>query len=207
MQFIVKTTPEEVQRARKWWDQLELQWKMAYNEAVFGQGPTIEPPTDDHLMFLLVGVDVLRMAGPLAPNPNITTPLTNLSGLIPLYNLTYLSITNMHLTSIEELKPFTKLQHLFIVNNQITSLKGIENLTELKEIYAQANELTHIDEVKKLTKLETFYCSYNKLQNLDGITEQHEDKLNQFFVLPNETLKDKDILRIENRIGIKCRRG
>ena len=192
MQFYVKTTPDEVKRARKWWDQLEMQWKMAYNEAVFGKGPTLEPPSDDHLMLLLVGVDVLRFAGPLAPNPNVTTPLTNLSGLIPLYNLSYLSITHMELTSIAELKHFTKLQHLFIVNNKIKSLKGIENLTGLINLYAQSNELEHIDEVKKLTKLENFYCSYNKLKNLNGITEKHEENLRGFYPLPNETLRDRD---------------
>lgn len=207
MQIIVKTASEELLRARKWWNDLEMQWKMAYNEAVFGAGPTLAPPADDQLMMLLIGVDTLRLAGPMAFNSNVSTPLTNLSGLLPLYNLKYLSITHMNLREVRSLRHFTKLEHLFILNNKIKSLKGIENLTGLVDLYAQVNELEHIDEVKNLTNLKTFYCCYNPLKNLNGITEKHTDTLNGFFPLPNETLRDKDILRIENQVGIKCRRG
>ena len=64
MQFIIKSTPEEVLRARSWWNNLEVQWKFAFNEALFGKGPVLEPPSDDHMMFLLVGIDTIRMAGP-----------------------------------------------------------------------------------------------------------------------------------------------
>lgn len=81
MNIIIKTTPDELKRARKWWQDLELQWKMAYNEAVYGKGPVLEPPKDEEMMLLLIQVDTLRLADPLAINPNISTPLTNLEAL------------------------------------------------------------------------------------------------------------------------------
>jgi Leucine-rich repeat (LRR) protein len=207
MHFIVKTTPKELQRARKWWDDLEMQWKMAYNEAVFGVGPTLEPPADDPLMMLLVGVDTLRLAGPMAFNPNVSTPLTNLSGLVPLYNLKYLSLTHMKVTEVKLLKHFTKLEHLFIQENQIQSLEGIEPLIQLKELYAQHNQITDLKPISKLTNLETLYISNNQLTSLEGITPAHEEKLRKCYALPNEQIRDREILRVQNEVGIICRRG
>lgn len=207
MQFIVKTSPEELQRARQWWQDLEMQWKMAYNEVLFAKGPTIEPPKDDELMLLLLQVDTLRFAGPMAANPNMTTRLTNLSGLIPLYHLFYLSLSDSDITSLEPLKRHTKLEHLFLYNNKITSLKGIEDMTKLKDLYVQNNELTDIEPVRKLTNLESFYCSGNQLTSLKGMTKQHAAQRVKFYVLPNDKLKDKDILKVEDKLGIKCRKG
>ena len=207
MQFIVKTTPEELQRARKWWQDLEMQWKFAYNEAIFGKGQSVEPPTDDELMILLIRADTLRFAGPMAANPNMTTKLTNLSGLIPLYHLFYLSLSDCDITSLEGLKQHTKIEHLFLYNNKITSLKGIEGMTKLKDLYVQNNELTDIETVRNLTNLETFYCSGNQLTSLKGMTKKHAAKRIKLYALPNDNLKDKNILKIENKLGIKCRKG
>lgn len=207
MQFIIKTAPEELRRARKWWMDLEMQWKFAYNEAIFGKGPTIEPPKDDELMILLVRADTLRFAGPMAVQPNLSTKLTNLSGLIPLYHLFYLSLSDCDITSLEPLVRHTKIEHLFLYNNKIKSLKGIEGMTNLKDLYVQNNELTDIKAVKKLTKLETFYCSSNQLTSLKGMTKHHAANRIKFYVLPNEELMDKDIIKMENKLGIKCRKG
>jgi len=207
MNFIIKTTPEELQRARKWWQDLEMQWKMAYNEAVFGTGPTVEPPKDDLLMFLLTQVDVLRFAGPLAMNPNMTTVLTNLSGLIPLYNLRYLSITNMQIESLQPLAQFTKLEHLFCNENKIKSLDGIQGLQNLKELYAQSNQITDLSPIKKLTQLKTIYIHSNQIKTVEGLTTKHGDHLKAFYVLPNENLPDREILRVQNELGIICRKG
>ncbi len=207
MQFIIKTTPAELQRAKKWWQDLEMQWKMAYNEATFGKGPTLEPPKDDELMVLLIQADTLRFAGPMAIHPNITTPLTNLSGLIPLYHLTYLSITNMYLTGLKELAPFTKMKHLFVYENRLNSLEGIEQMTELENLYVQGNELTDLTPIKNLTKLETLYVTNNKFTKINGLTEKHADKIKKFYVQPNDNLPDKEIIRVQNELGIICRNG
>lgn len=207
MKFIIKTTPEEVLRAQKWWKDLEMQWKMAYNEAAYNKGPVLEPPTDEELMLLLIQVDTLRFAGPLAINPNVSTPLTNLSGLIPLYHLRYLSISNMHITSLKPLSRFTKIEHLFVYENRLTSLEGIENMRELKDLYAQDNEITDLSPIKKLTKLETLYLTKNKLTRINGLSKHHAAKMKKFYIIPNDHLPDKEIIRVQNKLGIICKTG
>ncbi len=207
MNFIIKTTPEELQRARKWWQDLEMLWKFAYNEAVYGKGPTIEPPSDDELMLLLVQIDTLRFAGPMAMNPNISHPLKNLSGLIPLYQLRYLSLTDMEIASIKELQRFTKMEHLFMYNNKIQSLEGIEGMKNLKDLYVQNNEITDIRPIRDLTNLETIYVSGNKLTSLKGLRSKHAKRLKKFYVMPNDHLPDKAIIDTQNKKGIICRTG
>lgn len=207
MQFIVHTTPEELQRARQWWQDLEGQWKMAYNETAFGKGPTLEPPHDDELMLLLLQVDTLRFAGPLAPHPNMSTTLTNLSGLIPLYHLRFLSLSHHQITDLQPLQRFTNMRHLFLYNNQLKSLRGIEKMSELEDLYVQHNQLTSIEPLRRLTSLKTVYVSSNCLTDLKGITKAHAQHLKKFYVQPNDDLPDREIIRIQNEIGILCRMG
>lgn len=207
MQIIVKTAPEELLRAKKWWKDLEAQWQMAYNETVFGKGPVFEVPHDDALMMLLIRADTLRFAGPFAQSPNMTTILTNLSGLIPLYHLHYLSISNMHLKDLKELKQHTKIEHLFVYENKLESLEGIENMKNLKDLYFQSNQISSLKPLKKLTNLETIYASNNKITDFNGITEKHGDKVRNFYGIPNDGIRDKDVIKFQNSIGIVCRKG
>lgn len=207
MQFIVKTTPEELLRARQWWKDLEMQWKLAYNEAVFGKGPSVEPPKDDELMILLIRADALRFAGPLAAHPNMTTTLTNLSGLIPLYHLTYLSISNMQITSLEPLQRFTRMKHLFVYENKLTSLRGIENMPGLEELYAQSNEIEDLLPITRLTNLKTLYVNRNKLKSGNGLTESHGNTMKNLFILPNDDMPQREVIRIQNEIGLICRQA
>lgn len=207
MQIIIKTTPEELLRARQWWQNLELQWKTAYNEAVFQKGPVIEPPKDDEMMMLLLRADALRFAGPLAIQPNVSIVLTNLSGLIPLYHLTYLSVTNMRFPHIRELARFTRMRNLFLYDNRIESLEGIENMPHLEELYVQNNRIKDLSPIKGLTNLNTLYASRNLIKTLNGLTTKHAAKMKRCYVLPNEDLPDKEIIRVQNRLGILCRQG
>jgi len=207
MQFIVKTTPEELLRAQKWWKDLEGQWKLAYNEAVFGKGPTLEPPHDDALMILFIKADTLRFAGPLAAHPNMTTVLTNLSGLIPLYHLTYLSISNMRITSLKPLQRFTKMKHLFVYENKLTSLQGIENMLELENLYAQNNMIHNILPIANLTKLKTLYVNGNQLHTAEGLTLAHEKHMKNLYILPNDNLSQREIIRIQNELGMLCKKA
>lgn len=207
MHIIIKTAPGEVKRARKWWSELEGQWKMAYNETIFGNGPTLEPPKDEALMMLLIQVDTLRFAGPFAVNPNTSVKLTNLSGLIPLYQLRYLSISNMHIESLEELKNHTQLEHLFVYENRLKSLKGIEGMSNLKELFFQTNHVEDLKPLKKLHKLETVYANYNEITSLAGITQKHTRCMKSLYVLPNDKLQDREIIRVQNELGILCKKS
>lgn len=207
MSIIVKHVPQDVQRAWTWWHNLEIQWKMAYNEAVFGKDPTMEPPKEDELMLFALGVKNLRFAGPLAPNPNMTTQVDNLSGLRKITKINFLSISHTNITSLHELRKHVNLEHLFVYNNKLTSLKGIENMKKLKELYFQCNEITDLKPLKGLKKLETIYASDNKLTSFDGITEKHADTIKKLHILPNEGLKDRDIIKFQNTMGIICHKG
>ncbi|MCB0602176.1 MAG: leucine-rich repeat domain-containing protein [Saprospiraceae bacterium] len=207
MHFIIKTTPEELIRARNWWLDLEIQWKMAYNEAVYGKGPTLEPPQDEELMILLLQIDTLRFAGPSAAHPNMSTVLTNLSGLIPLYHLSYLSISNMDISSLAPLQQFTRMKHLFAFENKLTSLQGIEGMKELESLYVQNNAISDLIPISNLLNIKTLYVNGNKLKDARGITENHVPSLENLFILPNNDLPQKEILRIQNELGLICRRG
>lgn len=207
MQFIIKSTPEEVLRARSWWNNLEVQWKFAFNEALFGKGPVLEPPSDDHMMFLLVGIDTIRMAGPGAMHPNVSMALTNLSGLIPLYNLVNLSITNMRISAITELARFTKIEHLYLYDNQITSLQGIESMKNLKSLYLQNNEISDIGLISELKNLEVIYLTKNKIKSLKNFLPAKLTHLKKFYIQPNEQLPDKELIQFQNKHGIICRQG
>lgn len=206
-QIIIKTAPEELLRAKSWWKELETQWQLAYNEAVFAKGPIFEPPHDDELIHLLVRADTLRFAGALAQNPNMTTILTNLSGLIPLYNLKYLSISNMNFKNLKELKRHTKLEHLFVYENQLESLEGIEDMQNLKSLYFQSNKIERLKPIEKLTKLETIHAANNKISDLNGITEKHADSIRNFYGIPNDGIRDRDIIKFQNSTGIICKKG
>jgi len=207
MNIIIKTKPGEVQRAQKWWDDLEMQWKFAYNEAVFGKGPVIEPPREDELMLLLIQVDTLRFAGPMAINPNLSFELDNLSGLVPLYQLRYLSVSNMKFTSLEPLKRHVNLEHLFVYENKLTSLHGIEKMVKLKDLYCQSNQIKSLAPIKKLYQLETIYANGNQLEQIDGLNKKHKAQLKNLYILPNDQLRDEEILRVQNELRIICKKG
>lgn len=207
MHIIVKAEAQELQRARQWWQQLETQWKQAYNEAVFSRGPTLEPPQDDALMILLVRADTLRFAGPLAPQPNLSTRLTNLSGLVPLYHLRYLSISHTRIRSVAELRRHVQLEHLFLYDNELDSLAGLEGMQQLRVLYVQNNRLRDIDPLRQLTQLEHLYVSGNALQNLDGLSPGHSEQLKKFYLWPNDELPSSEVVRLQNECGIYCRYG
>ncbi len=207
MHIHVKKDPKELLQAKQWWGKLEMQWKMAFNEAVFKKGATLEIPTDDELMVFLIMVDTLRLSGPGAQYPNMSFQLTNLSGLKGLLRLKFLSITNMNLTSLKALSFHTNLQHLFVNNNKITSLNGIENMTQLVDLYIQGNEITDLTPIKKLTQLKTIYATNNKLTTINGFTDVHADVIEKFYVIPNKELRDKEVIKFQNTYGIICHKG
>ncbi len=190
-------------KRKKWWYALETQWKKAFNQAVLHKEPSDELPTDDELLDLAT-VSVMRFAGPTSPAPSISFELTNLSGITELTNLEILVAIFCKLTSMEEVAKLTKLNSLFVYENQITSMRGVENLRSLKELYVNVNQISSIKEIRYLLHLETFYCTNNAITSLEGLTEKHSDKLTRFFCLPNDALHQREILRTERELGIRC---
>ncbi len=191
---------------QRWWLELEDQWKKAFNEVVLNKGAVSSTPTSEELE-VIVTSPVLRFAGPRADFPNMSFELTNLSGIKGLPNLEILVAIFHQIKSIRELASLPKLKSLFLNNNLIESLKGIEELDKMEMLYVNVNQIESIEEVKQLTNLKEFYCNYNRLSSLKGINLKHEGTLKKFFPLPNDDLSFREVQRVEQKIGIKCREG
>lgn len=191
---------------KEWWDSLESQWKKAFNEAVLGNGPIENRPTRTE-MESIHNATALRFAGPKAPYPNMTFELTNTAGLAQLSKVETLVLIFHQIQELGDLSHMQGLTGLFVNNCQLQSLAGIENLSNLSLLYASANEIKDIKPIKKLTNLSDFQFPYNKIVSLEGITNKHTSNMKNFVCLPNDDLPDRDIIKVENRLGIRCKRG
>ena len=191
---------------KEWWDSLESQWKKAFNEAVLGNGPIEKRPTRTEMESIHAGA-ALRFAGPKAPYPNMTFELTNLSGLAKIEKVETLVVIFHPIHQIGSLSHMTMLTGLFVNNCQLQSLEGIEELRNLQMLYASVNEIKNIKPIKQLTNLVDLQFPYNKISSLEGITNKHVAKMKNFVCLPNEDLPDREIIKVENRLGIRCKRG
>jgi len=204
---LAKTAPAEILRARQWWVGLEEQWKQAMNEATLGRGATLEVPSDEDLLLLRYQLDNLRFAGPDAQSSNLSIRLTNLSGVAALDHISFLSVTNCAIEGVEELVGHEALKHLYLYENALTSLEGIEGLTGMEELFVQHNKLTDLTPLRKLTNLKTLYASRNELASLEGLHEGHSDQLKRCFLLPNENLSQREIIRLQNEAFILVKTG
>jgi hypothetical protein len=200
-------THEVLQLAHQWWSGLEAQWQRAFNEGVLQLGDTQRGPGDDDWLYLFQDAENIRLAGPTAAYPNLSFELTNLSGVRSMAKLTFLSVTEMALTGLTDLAKLHNLRSLFVQNNRLTSLVGIDGNEELTDLYAQGNAITSLEPIRHLLKLQTLCVSANELGSLDGITPAHADEMRQCLVLPNDKLRDRDVLKLQNECGIIARKG
>lgn len=199
-----KSCPAHVDTPAKrlgWWRQLEPQWRAALQLAFLGH--TNVP--DDEELERLWQTPALRFAGPKAPYPNLNFELTNCSGLAGMCNLEILVLTNHALETINEVADMPDLKSLFVNNNALSSLSGIESLAKLEQLYAQVNRIDSLEPLRHLTNLREVYVSFNALTTLDGLTRKHVRAMKAFFCLPNEHLTDRDVIRVERNLGIRCR--
>ena len=184
-----------------WWNNLTNDWKQAFAETCFHHK---NEPTLVELE-QLYSAPAIRFAGPSAPFPNMSVELTDFSGIMALKNLQILILIHHQVKSLEDLASMFGLKKLFLYNNQINSLAGIEGLTDLEQLYVQFNNIDSINPVNTLVKLHEFYIHDNHITSLDGLTSEHSDNLEMFVCKPNDQLKQKEILRIERELGIRCR--
>lgn len=149
--------------------------------------------------------NVLRLAGPTAPYPNMSFELEDLTGIAALHNLEILVVVHQKIRAVKELGGLHTLKSLFVNNNCIESLEGIENLTGLQQVYAQHNRISSLLPLQSLHNLQELYIHNNLLYSLEGLTEEHAEKLEFLFCKPNEDLKQKELIRVERELGIRCR--
>jgi len=185
----------------KWWFNLSAIWRQVLAETFFKHA---NEPTENELAQLFV-CPVLRLAGPGAPYPNTSIQVNDLTGITLLINLEILIVAYHQLKSITPVNNLRKLKSLFVNNNAITSLQGVEELINLEQLYVQFNEIATITELKKLVNLKECYVHDNHIASLKGLTGAHSDKLESFFCKPNHQLKQRETMRVENQLYIKCR--
>ncbi len=190
---------------RQWWNTLPPYWKTAFNEAVLGKNATYEPTEAD--LQKIHSTPALRFAGPRAPYPNMKVELSNLAGLEALKNVEILVVTHHQIGDLRGLEQLTRIKSLFLFNNRITHLNGVDKMTRLEELYFQNNQVASLEPLRGLTNLKKVYCSNNKLSSFEGITAAHSKSLTDFSCLPNDGLSPKEIIRLENRLGIRCVKG
>ncbi|HMQ61683.1 MAG TPA: leucine-rich repeat domain-containing protein [Flavilitoribacter sp.] len=193
-------------QAAAWWNNLEDQWKKAFNESQFNRGPITATPTDEELTGLLEA-PAIRFAGPRAQYPNMTFDLTNLSGIAGLQKVEVLVVIHQSIESIEELAGHTQLKSLFLLDNRIENLQPLQKLTRLEELYVQENRIKSLKPLERLTALKTVCCQVNEISDLDGLSVKHRDSLKTFYVLPNDKLPDHEVLKFERKVGIRCLKG
>ena len=184
-----------------WWHALTPSWKEAFAQTCFKHN---NEPTSAELE-QVYAASALRFVGPLAPYPNMSFELEDISGILALENLEILVLTHHRLENISDILQLARLKSLFLNNNKITSLHGIEGLTDLRQLYVQHNRIPSLLPVAGLIKLEELYVHDNLLDSLQGITEAHSEKLERLFCKPNVGLKQKELIRIEREFGIRCR--
>lgn len=184
-----------------WWKQLDKDWKIAFGTVFFHHA---NEPTAEELD-QLYHTPVLRFSGPQAPYPNMAFGLSDLAGVPQLVNLELLVATHHQLTHIETLSSLKKMKNLFLFNNRIESLEGIESLTWLEQLYVQFNRIESLKPIEGLLNLKEVYVHDNNLSSLDGLTEGHSEKLTKLFCMPGNSLRQKELIRVENNLGIKCR--
>jgi hypothetical protein len=193
-----------IQDKISWWQGLEPQWQKAINQVMLQKGEITDTP-DEAGFDAIFEHKFLRFAGPKAPYPNLSFELTNLSGLAAFAEAEMISVTYHQIETIKDISQLQQLKSIFLDNNCLTSMEGVEGLTALEELYLNSNQIESIKPIEALPQIKVFYCANNKLTSLDGLTEEHGDHLRFFVCLPNEGIKQREIIRVENTLGIKCK--
>lgn len=191
---------------RQWWDALPAIWHRAFNQAYWGKGEVLLAPTDEELHSLW-HAEVLRLAGPRALYPNLSFELDELEALRPLHHLKFLVVIHHRIRSLAPLAGLTGLTGLFVLDNALESLVGVESLKALTVLQFQYNAVASLEPLRHLTQLEEVYATHNALRSLEGITEAHSDRLRAFRVLPNAQLPQREVIKVENLMGVRCLQG
>jgi hypothetical protein len=184
-----------------WWEQLEEQWKKAFNEAYLNKGPVTAPPSSEELDLLLTA-PVLRIVGPDGSHPNLSFQLTNCSGVAQLKEIGLLVLMSHEISKLDGVERLSKLKSAYLSNNKLKSLRGLEKCTSLEELYVNANELTDLNAIAKLPSLRVLNCAFNEIKAVPL-----PPQLKELYCLPNDHLPDSEVIRIEQKEGIRCRRG
>lgn len=110
------------------------------------------------------------------------TPISDISVLSNLKNLTRLDLSWNEISDLTPLKKLTKLTYLNLSNNQIKDIAPLKELNNLNELNLNYNQIENINELGSLTKLTHLDIVYNQIKDIDplkGLTNL--TYLNLFF--------------------------
>ena len=195
-------TAAEVDQYQRWWFTLSAPWKKAFNEAYFQRSS--EEMLPDDVLHGIWNAPALRFAGPTALHPNMSFELEDLSGIAGFTKITILVVAHQAIASLDPIAHWLHLESLFVFNNRIKDLDAVARMSNLKEFYFQNNPVESLKPLEHLTNLQTIYCNYTQVSSLEGIGEQHADTLRNFVCLPNDNLRDREVMRFEREVGIRC---
>ena len=197
-----------------WWDNLETQWKKAFNHAVLNRWEIVSRPSELELKRIL-NTQILSVDGQELTNLNGLENLTNLtylfccsnqlrtlSGIENLTNLTYLSCHNNQLITLSGLENLTNLTYLSCSSNQLRTLSGLENLTSLTALDCFDNQLITLSGIEKLINLTELYCSSNQLRALSGI--ENLTNLTELYCSSNQLTSLSGIEKLNNLKELYC---
>jgi len=190
-----------LKKKRSWWEQLEEQWKKAFNEAYLNKGPVTEIPSSEEIDLLLTA-PVLRIVGPGGSSPNLSFTLTNCSGVSQLKEIGLLVLMNHEIRKLDGVERLSKLKSAYLSNNKLKSLRGLEKCTALEELFVNVNELTDLNILAKHPSLRVLNCAFNQIKAVPL-----PPKIKELYCLPNDHLPDSEVIRIEQKEGIRCRKG
>lgn len=190
---------------QSWWESLSEQWKKAFNEAILNKDPITDMPDEEGLEWILESPN-FRFAGPRAFHPNMSFPLTDLTGLEVMNQATLISVNFHEITSIQPITGLKNLTSLFLDNNKIQSIKGVENLKLLTTLVVSFNEIDSLLPVKDLIHLQSLQIADNKLSSFEGLHEGNTENMTQFIGLPNRVAQ-KEIDRLQNDLRVRVFRG
>lgn len=201
-----KITEQDEEKYLNWWQNLTDTWKKAMNQVGFQKGEITDDLTVEEIHDLFHS-EVLRFAGPEAMFPNLTFEIGDLEAVKDFKNLKTLVAINSGIQSLKPIANLVNLEGLFVLDNQLKTITGVEKMLNLKQFYFQNNQVISIEPLKKLTNLVDVFAFDNAIKSLKGLTENHSRNLTNFRILPNVDLPQKEIIKTENRLGIRCLRG
>ncbi len=169
---------------KAWWDELEGQWKVAFNFITDGE-EVKTTPSDKKLSEIL---ELTRIS--LNPRGReLKAKVSNLSGLAKLSKLKSLDVADQKLKNLRGVEKLEKLERIKLNSNELTSLAGVEKLPKLKELHCAWNKIKSIKELQELPKLDHLVCGGNLLESVDELKALSRLKRLECFNISLDSLK------------------
>ena len=146
-----------------WWQSLEEQWKIAFNQSVLNRGEDTSTPDEEQLrsLFKRKKIDIVGNGILFFGLNQLSIKLSNLSGLKELSQIEDLNISGHNLMNLQGIEHFENLAFLNCTSNHISTIEHITHLKNLQSLNLQDNDLHDLRGVEHLTNLTYLNCLYN----------------------------------------------